>query len=359
MVTLQFEDIKIKSKVHSYSVKFVDNYLDSLQTDIDKNTFVVIDYNVLKQGGHKLLKNLRQDKTIAIEAAEENKTYNKVSEYIGRLLARDIRKNSKLIAIGGGVIQDITGFIASILFRGIEWIYYPTTLLAQADSCIGSKTSINFGKYKNQIGTFYPPTKIVLDMGFLKTLHQNDICSGMGEIIKVHFIDGQASVDYIKKNYELALENDKVMADLIHRSLMIKKRFIERDEFDKDYRNILNYGHTFGHAVETLTNNKIPHGRAVVLGMCMANYVALKYKHLTEEEYEDMVVLLEDVIYKYPFTINDKQLFVDALARDKKNTSKSIMAILPQGIGDMVKTEVTPDMLETLMSEMVKRKSLW
>ncbi|MGV2387507.1 MAG UNVERIFIED_CONTAM: hypothetical protein LVR29_01675 [Microcystis novacekii LVE1205-3] len=160
------------------------------------------------------------------------------------------RKDCTLLVIGGGVIQDIGCFIASVLFRGIKWILIPTTLLAQCDSCIGSKSSINIQNFKNQIGTFYPPHEIILVFSVLKTLPSDEIRSGLGEIIKLNLLVGQSEVKQMKINLQKLSSDFLEIQNLILDALNIKRRYIERDEFDKGVRNILNYGHTFGHAYE-------------------------------------------------------------------------------------------------------------
>ncbi|GAI32171.1 unnamed protein product, partial [marine sediment metagenome] len=247
------------------------------------------------------------------------------------LLDNNIKRNNKLIAVGGGIIQDITGFVSSILLRGVEWIFYPTTLLAQSDSCIGSKTSINVDDFKNQLGTFYPPQRIILDVNFLKTLTLTDMKSGLGEIIKVHLLDGEKSLEYINSHYEQAFSDPAVVKDLIFRSLMIKKNIIEKDEFDKDYRNIMNYGHTFGHAIESVSNYEVCHGQAVTMGMDIANYISLKMGMLLDEPHE---IMREVLLKNYPdYSLRREQLtsFLTALTKDKKNVDENLSAILTEG----------------------------
>src|SRR5581483_3202456 len=190
--------------------------------------------------------------------------------------ARKIRRNHVLVAIGGGIIQDITCFLAATMLRGLPWNFIPTTLLAQADSCIGSKSSINAGEAKNILGTFTPPARVDVSTRFLKTLDERDIRSGIGEMLKVHAIEGPQSFDQIAHDYENILSDDSVMLHYIRRSLDIKKRIIEIDEFDRGPRNVMNYGHSFGHAIESATDFAVPHGIAVTLGMDLANYTAVR-----------------------------------------------------------------------------------
>ena len=152
--------------------------------------------------------------------------------------------------------------------------------MAQGDSCIGSKTSINFGEYKNQIGGFYPPNKIYIDLNFLDTLSSGDLQSGLGEMSHYFVVAGEKDFTDYKNHYDMALTNKKVLEKIISNSLKIKKNYIEIDEFDQNKRQIFNYGHSFGHAIESLTNYAVPHGIAVSFGMDIANYISVKRKLL-------------------------------------------------------------------------------
>ena len=207
------------------------------------------------------------------------------------ILKKEIKRDYEICSIGGGIVQDISGFVSSILFRGINWVYIPTTILSQCDSCIGGKTSINFAKYKNQIGNFYPPKKIFLDTSFLKTLNIKDIKSGLGEMAHYYLVANKKEWNFFKLNLDRVLRkkfNIKIMKKLIFKSLKIKKRFIEEDEFDQGYRLILNYGHTFGHAIEKITNYKIPHGLAVAHGINISNFFSLKLGLINKKMFDEI-----------------------------------------------------------------------
>ena len=338
-----FNELRIKSNIRDYSVIFVDDFSEALIRGSLEKTFFIIDQNVFNLYNDKFQGILQQGRYLIVESIELNKTLDYIKVVINFLINNGIKRNNKLIAIGGGIIQDITGFVSSILFRGIEWIFYPTTLLAQSDSCIGSKTSINIDGFKNQLGTFYPPERIILDYNFLKTLTLADIKSGLGEIIKVHLLDGEKSLEYILSHYEQAFSNPVVLKELIFRSLMIKKNIIEQDEFDKNYRNILNYGHTFGHAIEFITNYEIYHGQAVTMGMHIANYISIKIGILSEESYEMMNKVLSKNYPDYSLKIEHKDSFLIALSKDKKNVDENLSAILTEGPGKMRKMEIPFD----------------
>ncbi len=193
--------MEIKSKVHNYTVKF-----DSIkEIQIEKGDYIIIDDNLHVPFIHKSVdkNNLEHphNPIYYVNANERSKEYASVTPIINDIIKSGFRKNNKIIAIGGGVVQDITGFISSILYRGVEWTFYPTTLLAQGDSCIGGKSSINFGEYKNQLGGFYPPHNIIIDTELLETLPKLQMYSGIGEMAHYFFIDGRGSFDFFKGTF--------------------------------------------------------------------------------------------------------------------------------------------------------------
>jgi len=338
-----YDELMIKSSIKDYSVILVNDFSKALVESSLEKSFPIIDQTVLHLYDKKLQSILQQSKHLVIEASELHKTLDYIGGVLKTLIDSDIKRGDKLIAIGGGVIQDITGFVASVLFRGIDWTFYPTTLLAQSDSCIGSKTSINVGEFKNQIGTFYPPQRVILDINFIKTLSPADIKSGLGEIIKVHLLDGEDSLKYILSHYTQDSSDLAAFRELILRSLRIKKNIIEKDEFDKNYRNILNYGHTFGHAIESITDYKVCHGQAVTVGMDIANYISLRLGILPQKSYELMRKALEK---NYPeFCLEKEQVepLLVALSRDKKNVDQDLSLILTKGPGEMLKMKLPMD----------------
>lgn len=332
-----YKTLKIKSGVKDYSVAFIDKIREGFDALGGKDLYVIMDKNVALCYRRELAVFLKKYPHIIIEATEVHKTLDYVNSVIHQIIEENTRRGCVLAAIGGGIIQDITGFIASILYRGVDWFFYPTTLLAQSDSCIGSKTSINIGPYKNQVGNFYPPRRIFLDVNFLRTLSAEDIKSGLGEIIKVHLLDSEKSMRYVEMNYAKALAGQGVMYDLIIKSLKIKKGIIETDEFDRGYRNIMNYGHSFGHALESLTRYKLNHGQAVTIGMDISNYLSYNLGLLSKEKYTEMKRVLLLNWPDYNFKKLKLQSFFAALARDKKNTGLGVTLILTKGPGKMIK----------------------
>lgn len=326
-------NIQIQSHRGIYTAEFTNSCIDDLNQTITDDAIYVIDSKVAYLYQISLNKLLSSQRILKIEANEENKSFEKIQEYINKLLEMKVRKNQTLIAIGGGITQDITCFLAAILMRGLKWTFYPTTLLAQADSCIGSKSSINCGGVKNILGTFTPPTKVIIDTTFLTTLEKKDILSGIGEMIKVHAINSPESFREIENNYESLLLNKKTMEQFIHRSLIMKKKLIEEDEFDESSRNVMNYGHSFGHAIESATNYEIPHGIAVSMGMDIANYVAAELAISTKHCFNLMHVLLKKNYHMFSHVKIDIDLMLAALSKDKKNNAKQLKLILPDNKG--------------------------
>lgn len=349
------ENITIKSKLKEYKVVFVDDFMDTLGTKANDNSFIVIDQKVLQFYKDRINKMRDRCRIIPVRAIEQNKTLEYCRELIGVLISNNIRKNSTLIAVGGGIIQDITAFVSSIIFRGIDWKFYPTTLLAQADSCIGSKTSINYGKYKNLLGNFYPPKEIYIDLNFLNSLSAADIKSGIGEILHYFFIDGKQWPKIMMDEYESLLERPELLKKYILKSLSIKKKIIEKDEYDRTIRNIFNYGHTFGHAIEAISNFKISHGQAVTMGMDMANYISLRLGYLDNSTYEQM---RNTLIKNMPaFKLQEKNIgaYMKALSKDKKNIGNNLGCILTSGPGSMKKVQIPMnDKMKSMISSYFK-----
>jgi 3-dehydroquinate synthase len=325
--------LTIKSYKGKYNASFIRGGMDQLNKDPDENVVYIIDKNITKLYRDRLSNILNSQRVLKIEATEENKSLDCFPAYVDALIELKIRRDQTLVAIGGGIIQDITCFLAATLMRGISWEFYPTTLLAQSDSCIGSKSSINSGDVKNILGTFTPPNKIIIDVDFLTTLEEKDIFSGIGEMIKVHAINSPTDFDSISNNYEKILTSPSVMESFIYKSLIMKKSLIEVDEFDQGPRNVMNYGHSFGHAIESVTKYKIPHGIAVTIGMDVANYVASKLGISTIEHFKRMHKVLEQN-YKTFKHVNIKvESLMEALSKDKKNSATHLRLIFPDQKG--------------------------
>ena len=324
--------ITIQSHNGEYSANFIRGGMDQLNNNPIKDAIYIVDQNISKLYGGRI-NNILNARILIIEASEENKSLRCFPNYINELVKLNVRRGQMLVAIGGGIIQDITCFLATTMMRGLPWEFYPTTLLAQSDSCIGSKSSINSGDIKNILGTFTPPKNIVIDVDFLQTLKKKEIYSGIGEMIKVHAINSPKSFNEISNTYEEIVENFDIMEKFIFNSLLMKKKLIEIDEFDTGLRNIMNYGHSFGHAIETATNYEIPHGIAVTIGMDIANYFAVAIGLSTQEHFKRMHSVMDKNCASYRHIKIDTGLLVSALRKDKKNSSTHLRLILPDQNG--------------------------
>ncbi len=331
--------MKIKSSIRNYELNIVESFKNVLENIYNEGDYFIIDEKVFNLYKEKFKNGKWDNKVIKIKADEETKSFLNLGSVIEKLIEGGFKKNHTLIAVGGGVIQDTSAFIASILYRGVDWVFFPTTLLAQGDSCIGSKTSINFGKYKNQIGNFYSPREIYIDLKFLKTLDRRDFISGLGEMAHYFLVASEEDFQRFKNDYPIVKdnENEEALKKLIQRSLEIKKSFIEIDEFDKKERQVLNYGHSFGHAIESLTNYEIPHGVAVSIGMDMANYFSVKYGYMEEMKREEIRETLKQIWDGYSIEKIDLSDMESALRKDKKNKDNLLGLILSRGPGKTFK----------------------
>jgi len=339
-----FEALKIKSSLGEYEVKFDQTSFEQLDQFVEGNNHFIIDEKLVGCYPDVLKSVIENPRTILIEASESSKAIIQVLPIIEKLIANGMRRDQTIVAIGGGIIQDITCFISTVLFRGVNWKFIPTTLLSQADSCIGSKSSINLGKTKNILGSFKPPSDILINPMFLQTLDKREIFSGVGEILKVHVIGGVEVYDSVASVYDSLFRDPIVLLEYIKKSLLIKKKYIEIDEFDKGIRNIFNYGHSFGHSIESATKFAIPHGIAVTIGMDMANRIAVDRNLLPEGHYQRMHEVLRKNYLPYIDTKIPLDRLLAALKKDKKNTADALVLIMPVGANaDVQKVEVVGD----------------
>jgi len=325
-------NINVQSNIRDYEVIFEKNISFLKEYGEKENHFFVIDENVAKHHP-EILANLKDESVYLIEAIETNKTIEYAFGIYDFLLKSNAKKNIVLVSIGGGITQDVTGFVASTLYRGIGWIYVPTTFLAMTDSCIGGKTSINYGENKNILGTFFPPRTIYIHTPFLDTLPELDMASGIGEVLKFQLMKNgyQKDFDAIAKKIEQAKESAENMQNIIFENLNIKLEYILDDEFDQGKRNLLNYGHCLGHALETVSEYYIPHGIAVNIGMMYSNFLSFKrgLLSLEEVEYINNTLLLPNM----PLKLREKDFeaggVLAAMRKDKKRTGKLLSSVYP------------------------------
>lgn len=315
---------EIRSERGNYSVHFADcaDYLSQVLQN--ENVVIIVDENVANLHADRLSGYLSKLPNLRIKPSEESKTWSGVESVIRFFMEMGCHRNSRAIVIGGGIIQDIAAFSCHTFFRGIKWEFFPTTLLAMADSCIGAKSGLNFADSKNIIGVFENPQKIIIDTRFIETLSEQDVYSGLGEIAKLALISGFKAFDTLEKQWSYPVKQS-AFEYLIRDALLTKKRFIEEDEYDHGIRRILNYGHTFGHAIESVSDFTIPHGVAVVIGMDLINFLANKMGLMESEVYLKINKRLSSwFLIEKKLSVVQVDEIIKKVSYDKKRTSKGI-----------------------------------
>lgn len=315
--------LTVSSKSHNYEVVIGLGVFDEIQ--FVKDSVIVADSRF-----KEMFSKVASEKFIFIDALEVNKSLSTVENIIIELQRFGVRSNSTVIAVGGGIIQDLMTMTASIYMRGISWVYVPTTLLGMVDSCVGGKSSINTRTIKNLIGNIYPPAKIYIDTKFLATLSEVDFLCGLAEASKICFCKGEGE---FKKFLELTQSRSPVdVAKMVGHVLNAKRWFIEIDEFDKAERKILNFGHTFGHALEVGSSHKVPHGLAVASGIKAAIIFESKDRAISKIEsdlfeYESKLTSgLTDLVKVSEI---DWAKYSEAFDADKKHTGDEYSLLLP------------------------------
>lgn len=269
---------------------------------------------------------------VTIPDGEEFKTLATVENILNECFEQKLDRKSLLIAFGGGVIGDMTGFTASLYQRGIDFIQIPTTLLSQVDASVGGKTGVNTRYGKNLIGAFYQPKAVYIDPTFLETLPPREFAAGVAEVVKMAVMFDKDFFDYL---CGVDLKNVDVIKEMIKKSVELKAWVVSQDEKEAGIRAVLNYGHTFGHVVENETNYKIYlHGEAVAIGMVMANALAVELGLFTQEEADAVKAFLISADLPTEYIIKDIDDFYEHFFLDKKSARGSIKFILPQGMGN-------------------------
>ena len=325
---------------HSYRIIIERGAINKLASYIktvynNDKIFIVSDDKVAKLYLDRVINALKNDYIVdyvIIPNGEQSKTLEKYAYICEELLKKDIRRNNLLIALGGGVIGDITGFVASSLFRGIPYVGIPTSLLSQMDSSIGGKTAIDFYNRKNILGAFKQPLRVLIDPLTLNTLDEREFNNGMGELIK-HGAIGN------KKLLDLLLDKPKIDEDIIIESLSVKKKVVELDEFDTGERMSLNFGHTFGHIIELKYGYK--HGEAVAIGMLIALKMGIDLGVTPADCYPVIKKILE--LYNLPTVEYDYKEYLRETFYDKKNIGGTINFIFLSELGKYMIYKVTEE----------------
>ncbi|MBW1724317.1 MAG: 3-dehydroquinate synthase [Deltaproteobacteria bacterium] len=295
-----------------------------------ENVVIITDINVKNLYGHKF----PPHPVITVETGEKIKTLHTVEYICEELVALGADRSTFIVGIGGGIVCDITGFVASIYLRGVRFGFVSSTLLSQVDASVGGKNGVNFKGYKNMIGVFSQPEFVICDLNLLKTLPKKEILCGLAEIVK-HAVIGDADLfTYLEEQYKKALDMDMgVVEKLVYESesIVIKSGIVNRDELEKGERRKLNFGHTFGHAIEKTTG--VPHGEAVSAGMVIASALSVKRGFLPAKDGERIKNLLRNL--RLPTHLKaDRKMVLDALKKDKKRQGDRIYFVWLNEIGN-------------------------
>jgi len=325
--------------------------IDELQTiTINKKVVVVTNPTISKLHLDYLLSKLDIEdlSVVTIPDGEQYKHMQTIEDILEHCFEHKLNRSSMLIAFGGGVIGDMTGFAASIYQRGIDFIQIPTTLLSQVDASVGGKTGVNNKFGKNLVGAFHQPRAVYIDPSFLTTLPKREFSAGVAEIVKMAVCFNKDFFQWLETNDLNDGDNIKIA---IQKSVETKAWVVSQDEKEKGLRAALNYGHTFGHVIENETNyNTYLHGEAVGIGICMANDVSVKLGFMTQEESARVKTLLERYDIPTTYKIQDVEDFYEHFFLDKKSLDKKIKFILAVGLGDCkITDEVSKeDIIEVL-----------
>ncbi|HPG37857.1 MAG TPA: 3-dehydroquinate synthase [bacterium] len=324
------------------------------QFDSGKEFFIITDSNVRPLYGDVLFDSLRNaglsPQLLVVPAGEHSKSLQVAEDLYTQLLAARVTRQSKIIALGGGVIGDLAGFVAATLLRGVPFIQIPTTLLSQVDSSVGGKVGINHPLGKNLIGAFYQPQLVIIDPLVLKTLPIREIKAGLAEVIKYSFIANAGFFKQLSASITdiINLNDLMLVQDIISTCCQIKAEVVAKDERESGLRAILNFGHTIGHALETVTNyDYFLHGEAVAHGMRGALYLSFLHQYINKNELTRACALIASLEPPAIPTHITGEALVQAMSKDKKRSDKGQLWILLQKIGQY-------DMNRNVPAEMVK-----
>ena len=332
--------------------------IEFLKVNNKRNIYIITDENVANYHLENLLSFLSSYnvRVYVLEPGEKSKSLEVISGIYLELIENNYDRSTTIISLGGGVVGDISGFISSTYLRGVDYIQVPTTLLAQVDSSIGGKVGVDFGRYKNMIGSFYFPIGNFIDVKLLNTLDKRELISGLGEVIKYGIIKDYDFFKYTRDNIEKIYEfDDRVLLNIVRKSVSIKSEIVGLDERDRDLRRILNFGHTIGHGIESLFGfSNYNHGEAVILGMLYESYISKELGLIDEEYFNEIFNTLRNLVPNKPnIRTGDGSLseIIDIISHDKKNVGGRIVFVLPTGRG---KVEIFDDVNFELIKKSLK-----
>ncbi len=341
----KMEIVNVDLKDYSYPIYISNGILKDIGLYLKKHlrsnrVLIITDSNVselyLTRLENSLLNNGFMVHHSIIKAGEESKNLDTVKHLLEECFKFGLLRDSTVIALGGGVVGDIAGLVAALYMRGVDFIQIPTTLLAQVDSSVGGKVGVNLKEGKNMAGAFYQPKAVFVDTDVLKSLDKREIRGGISEIIKYGIIKDESLFNFIESNIKEILDlDDEKVRHLIKRSCEIKSDVVSKDEKESSIRAVLNYGHTIGHAIESLTEyKKYIHGEAVAIGMYYAAKIALNRKYIDESYLLRIKNLLISCGLPVDYGNIDKYEIIDGIKHDKKNREGKIKFVLPVGHGN-------------------------
>ena len=353
--------IKVKTNSKNYEIKVGHNLLGSIPLKklvSQKDILLVIDNRVPESLINKLKSNLKKSSSkkinsIKINATENNKNMSYLAKLYDFFIRNNYSRDCVIFGIGGGITCDMTGFIASTFLRGVDFILVPTTLLSQVDASIGGKTGVNHKGFKNMIGSFSQPAQVIIDIKFLNSLSKLEIQCGMMEVIKHGLISDKKFFVWLEKNLNQILSlKPQYIEKAIKRSIEIKALVVSEDEREKGIRAILNFGHTFGHALETIGNNKLyTHGEAVALGMLAATKLSESNLKLGPEVFDRVYSIIKNTGIRVNLKkkINPKTL-INLMQSDKKKSENQLKFILLEKIGQAkIKNIINEEVIENAL----------
>jgi 3-dehydroquinate synthase len=339
-------ELKIKG-TSGDSTLYIGESLQNLKDYIPPvKTVIITDSNVK----HHYHRDFPSTEIIEIGMGEKIKNLDTVRMVYEKLIEFEVDRSSFIVGIGGGIVCDIAGFVASTYLRGVRFGFVSSTLLSQVDASVGGKNGVNFGGYKNMVGVFNQPEFVICDMGLLKTLPNKEVLCGMAEIVKHAAIGNAALFSYLETHYEKALRLDhEVIERLVWDSVLLKSTVVNRDEKEAGERRKLNFGHTFGHAIEKTAG--VPHGEAISVGMVIASALSEKRGNLLSEDTKRIESLLKRLGLPTRLQFNREKV-LEALRRDKKRQSENIHFVLLQSLGHAIVEKISIKELETVIEKM-------
>lgn len=360
-MTADIQTLPIRSAQGDYQVHFSPDVSSALAATVTVgDCFYLVDATVMRLYDSELKEPLSSRPCLVVEATEEAKTLGGVSMVVDWLQKNNATKGSVIVAVGGGIIQDLATFSSHIYYRGIRWIHVPTTLLSMSDSCIGAKCGINLNEFKNQLGVFQSPSAVFVASSFTRTLSDLDVASGYGEILKLMLTGAPDGLDRLDRAVASGGLRNPQLAALIYESLSVKKVVIEEDEYERDLRRVLNYGHTFGHALESLTSHEVPHGLGVAWGIDLVNHIAVARGLLSEDVFARVHRwILEQMPFRLSRRVSPAEL-IAAARRDKKATGNTVNLVLLERPGSLKIVKVPFDAtLEAQVADYLERHDVF